>query len=744
LAVGRSILTATFVMMNFFAFFAVSFLGLPARLRFGLLVLSGLLLLLPSGVAAQGPEVEERAERYLDAYMMSNEGERLEKEGNLPEAMRKFREASQIFDLLAQAHPGWQPEVIGMRRRKVADSLLRVQGVMQRSPAATAPLPGVAAVPSGGSFEKSGAPMAPGLAVVPGSAPSGPPEVGTWGTGGTGSAAAGSGEVPSLGAFLREYEERVKEKMAALQSKNLEMEGALRKWDDWYRWASKEIQVARSEKESLAGRAAEMEGRVQQMQREVEAGRATQGQLDTLLKEKAALLALEKTNNQRLSAAETAASEAAEKVSAASTELGALTKERDLLKTERDKALKERDAALVSEKKLTVELAEMKKSQPDEAMLKKLTAENERLKGELEAAKLQVTALQDSVTKKDAEIANLKTELGAIQGQLATLRQENTAYQTQVSELTVQLKELQQGMAKADSAASAEESALLKEVILRQLRNQARQQQAKALVIEELKKMEGASADLLTQVQELDAGRLELTPEEEALFTDPQAQELLRSGSGAVKAKLIASGDPAPAPEMEAKLTQPPAGGALAGLLAEAVRAMQNKDYAGAVKVYSEALRADPKNVEVLLGLGDAHQRGGQFAEAEVALKKCLDYAPDNAMAYHALGLTYFRSDRLNESMDAFESSLARDGKQALAHHYLGIIASRLKQAQRAEKEFRTALAINPDFGEAHFNLAVLYLGWDPPQLDKSRTEYQSAISKGVLPDESLEKLLKQ
>ena len=738
MAVGRSILTATFVMMNFFAFFAVSFLGLPARLRFGLLVLSGLLLLLPSGIAAQGPEVEERAERYLDAYMMSNEGERLEKEGNLPEAMRKFREASQIFDLLAQAHPGWQPEVIGMRRRKVADSLLRVQGVMQRSPASTAPVPG------GGSVEKSGAPMAAGLAVVPGSAPSGPPEVGTWGTGGTGSAAAGSGEVPSLGAFLREYEERVKEKMAALQSKNLEMEGALRKWDDWYRWASKEIQVARSEKESLAGRAAEMEGRVQQMQREVEAGRATQGQLDTLLKEKAALLALEKTNNQRLSAAETAASEAAEKVSAASTELGALTKERDLLKTERDKALKERDAALVSEKKLTVELAEMKKSQPDETMLKKLTAENERLKGELEAAKLQVTALQDSVTKKDAEIANLKTELGAIQGQLATLRQENTAYQTQVSELTVQLKELQQGMAKADSAANAEESALLKEVILRQLRNQARQQQAKALVIEELKKMEGASADLLTQVQELDAGRLELTPEEEALFTDPQAQELLRSGSGAVKAKLIASGDPAPAPEMEAKLTQPPAGGALAGLLAEAVRAMQNKDYAGAVKVYSEALRADPKNVEVLLGLGDAHQRGGQFAEAEVALKKCLDYAPDNAMAYHALGLTYFRSDRLNESMDAFESSLARDGKQALAHHYLGIIASRLKQAQRAEKEFRTALAINPDFGEAHFNLAVLYLGWDPPQLDKSRTEYQSAISKGVLPDESLEKLLKQ
>jgi tetratricopeptide (TPR) repeat protein len=93
--------------------------------------------------------------------------------------------------------------------------------------------------------------------------------------------------------------------------------------------------------------------------------------------------------------------------------------------------------------------------------------------------------------------------------------------------------------------------------------------------------------------------------------------------------------------------------------------------------------------------------------------------------------------------MKAFEESLARDSKQALAHHYLGIIASRLKQAPRAEKEFRTALAINPDFGEAHFNLAVLYIGWDPPQIDKARTEYQSAISKGVVPDDNLQKLLK-
>jgi tetratricopeptide (TPR) repeat protein len=696
----------------------------------------------PNALQAQVAEVDEKAERYLDAYMMYNDGERTEKEGNLEEALRKYREASGVFDSLAMTDPGWETNMIGMRRRKVADSMARVQGILQRAPSAVAPVAG-GAMPGPGPAPALDAAPAGGLAVMPSGEAKGPPEVGTWGAGGAGATGEGAGEVPSLGEFLQQYEKQVKLKMEGLQRKNLEMEGALRKWDDWYRWASKEIQVARTEKETLAARAAEMEGRVKQMQREVDAGSATQGQLDTLLKEKVALLALEKTNNQRLATAEATAAEAAQKVSAASAELNAVMKERDQLKLEKEAAMKDRDLAQASEKKLMAEVVELKKSRPDEEALKKLTAENERLKGELEAAKLQVTALQEGMTKKDVEIESLKKELGTIQGQLASLQKENTSYQTQVSELTTQLKELQQGMAKTDSGAGSEESAMLREVILRQLRNQARQQQAKALVIEEMKKMEGASAELLARVQELDAGRMTLTAEEEALFTDPQAQELLKSGSGAVKAKLMASGDAGSAPGVEEKTSTGSGDGVLAKLLAEGEQAVKAKDYIKAVEAYKEAVRASPKDVDALLGLGDAYQRGGQFEEAEAALKKCLEYDPDNAVACHALGLTYFRANRLNDSMKAFEESLARDSKQALAHHYLGIIASRLKQAPRAEKEFRTALAINPDFGEAHFNLAVLYIGWDPPQIDKARTEYQSAISKGVVPDDNLQKLLK-
>jgi tetratricopeptide (TPR) repeat protein len=284
---------------------------------------------------------------------------------------------------------------------------------------------------------------------------------------------------------------------------------------------------------------------------------------------------------------------------------------------------------------------------------------------------------------------------------------------------------------------------------------QARQQQAKALVIEELKKLEGASEALLAQVTALDTSRLSLTEPEKALFTDPQMQQLLKEGSSgsAVQATLIASGEGAegpstgamtPAPTEAATSDSPGPAVTAADLLSRAQQALLEKRFDDAIQGFNEALRADPKNAKALIGVGDAYQRSGRYVDAEVSLKKCLAYEPDNAAAYYLLGMTLFRDGRLNEGLTAFEDSLKRDEKQYLAHHYLGIIASRLKQAARAEKEFRTALAIRPDFGEAHFNLSVLYVTWEPPQLEKARSEYDSALAKGVTADENLEKLLKQ
>jgi tetratricopeptide (TPR) repeat protein len=725
----------------------------PARANpLTLILLAWALLACP----APAQTADGRAERYLDAYMMNNEAERLEKAGQLQEALRKFREASQIFDQIASNHPGWEANMIAMRRRKVADSIQRVQTSMISAPLQQPAAPGEPAASAAPepppSFQAPAFDSAPPsqAPVSAADAMAAPPSVGSWDSA---PAAASDGPVPSLGDILRRYEDDMRSRLLDLQRKNLELEQAYRKWEEWHRWASGEIQTARNEKEQIALRAGQMEGRLQQLEREVSAGQATQDQLDMLLKEKAAMAALDRENERRLTAATQAAEDAAAKLAEAGAELEAVRAERDAAVVERDKlqtelaaATKARETLSAENQKLASQVSDLEKSKQTEA-LKKLTAENESLKAELQTARKQVATLTAEGERKDAEIAALKEEVGSIQTRLADLQKENTAFETQVSELTAQLKQLQGSMTETagEDPVLASENEVLRGAILRQLRGQARQQQAKALLIQELRQLEGASETLLRQVQLLDESMLTLTEEEQALFTDPQVKELVSEGANpSVQATLMASGS-----RKDAGVSDPPAGeGALPATLAELLGqgniALQARRYEEAAGHYQEVLRAEPRNVTALLGLGDALQRSSNYSEAEVALKKAIAYDPDNARAYFLLGLTQYRAGRLNEATASFEESLRKDARQALAHHYLGIISSNLKQAARAEKEFRTALAIDPNFGEAHFNLAVLYSGWNPPQWDKARSEYDSAVGKGVQPDPALETLLKR
>lgn len=72
--------------------------------------------------------------------------------------------------------------------------------------------------------------------------------------------------------------------------------------------------------------------------------------------------------------------------------------------------------------------------------MKKLLAENDRLKKEIDAAQKQILTLKSEATRKDQEIARLRTEITTFQGEIAILRQQSGTYQTQVADLTLQLK----------------------------------------------------------------------------------------------------------------------------------------------------------------------------------------------------------------------------------------------------------------------------------------------------------------
>ena len=62
---------------------------------------------------------------YLEAYLQVEDAEKLEKNGNFSEALRKFNDAKSILDNIAREHRGWRPEVLNYRRRKVNEAIDR-------------------------------------------------------------------------------------------------------------------------------------------------------------------------------------------------------------------------------------------------------------------------------------------------------------------------------------------------------------------------------------------------------------------------------------------------------------------------------------------------------------------------------------------------------------------------------------------------------------------------------------------
>ncbi|TDU81542.1 tetratricopeptide repeat protein [Prosthecobacter fusiformis] len=697
--------------------------------RLATLASLGLALIFSPFATAQ---VDDAAEQFFRGYVMKKDAEKMEADGNYAGALQVYQQMGQLFDTVAQSNPEWQPGMLANRRGLTQQAITRVQARLSQ-PAAAAATPAPAA-PAAALPAQAPAPSMP---VFSGSTEAPPPGI----------LAAPAGTMPSLSDVLSQWEQTYRQRMLALETQNNQMQMDLTKWQQWYQWASGEINSARSEKDALAGKSAALEQAIETMKQEVAAGRANSGQMDALLKEKLNLEVEYRKVSQRLKAADVAAKDASQKLADSSLRITSLEKERNELLAERDATIKQRDEAIASRDTamqerdklsaqnlgMQTEIEAMKKRAPASDEVKTIMAENERLKTELATAQKQVATLQADATRKDQEIAQLRGQLTTLQTEMTALRQQSASYQTQVAELTLQMKNLQEGKPDAMTPELAKENELLREIVMRQLRSQYRQQQAKDLVLAELQKMEGVSSRLIEQVEELRGSRMTLSPEEEKLFSDPSVREMLGGDSiqGTLIAKVSKSDEPAPAEKP------------VNTLLDKANTAFSAQKFAEAAALYEDALRTDPKNTTALVGLGYSRQRENKLGEAEAALKKCLTYDPGNELAAFHLGVTHFKQQRWNDATGAFEKGLAKNPKNARARHYLGIISTKLNLLDRAEREFKTALAIDPAYGEAHFNLAVLYATWNPPQWDKAKSEYDLALKKGVNPDEALEKLLK-
>jgi tetratricopeptide (TPR) repeat protein len=177
-------------------------------------------------------------------------------------------------------------------------------------------------------------------------------------------------------------------------------------------------------------------------------------------------------------------------------------------------------------------------------------------------------------------------------------------------------------------------------------------------------------------------------------------------------------------------------------ILQDAQRDIEARHYEDAEKKFLEVLRQDENNIYVLFNLGSAELGAGRLDDCEKNVRHALDLAPNDPGNLYLLGLLRYRQEKLDDALEALSRSAALNSTNASTQNYLGCVLADKGLRPQAETAFRKALDLEPEYADAHFNLALVYAAENPPSLALARWHYQKALDLHHDKSPTLEKML--
>lgn len=740
--------------------------------RFALLLASALACTSPRVALAQvfAPPVQENSadpsELFLKAFTAVQQGEKLETDGRLKPALAKYRFAASVLEQVGQNNPNWQPLIVSYRLRKTAENIHQLEQKIYLQPANN----GSAVIIDGNNptgedsdLPRSDDPL-PGL----GQAPARP--------------VAPQYQAPSDAPFVnpppepsREAIDRATQDLRARLDKS---EKDLKTARDQLTAAQKDKQQTLREKKNLEFELEATRSDFKAAQKKAERARANRDEAETDLdkaqKRLKDLIAKNPsgTEESRRMLREQIA-KLKQSLAKADGDAQAAVKDRDAL-TAKLTASEGRSAELTRERDALVAAG----SSADAAKtIETLQTQNAELNRKLTEAETHITELNAESTQRGVEVAGMQKELTTLRDQLASSRDQNDRNATTITDLKTQLdasaeniKALQAtGATGEDFARMNKENELLRAIVMRQLKDQARRVASRKLVTDELARLEVQSKTLTDQIAVLGQPSTPLSDEERALFKEPQITisdtsdpNTLATSIMAFKPKAspdaAATPDPgspgagpdvsvpgagSSAPKPPAAPRRPQVAEAQMALAEQAEAAVKQGKYPEAEKIYEKLLARDPKNAYLLSEQGVVLFRQDKLKSAEVMLKKAAAISPDDAFAQATLGIIYYRMRRYDDALDSLTKAIRIDPKNATAHNYLGITSSQKGWPEAALDEEQKAIALNPNYADAHFNIAVIYATNQPPAKERALEHYRKATQLGATPDPELEKLLR-
>ncbi len=699
-----------------------------------------LLLALCLSSASLRAQVVDPSDQFLKAYMASRQAEELEKQGKFQPALDKFRESGQALDVLQRHHADWQPLVVDFRSKRVRESILRLESRLGLESQ-----PEVVEAPTSDYGIEGPLPSEPGLDEPSVRVPSTP------------SYPLPGGSGADLLDELRMKMQQLESQLAASRSRERTMQAE--RLTVMRQLEATQNQLREKNLELDRSRLSEAELRTRLNEAELSLKEAIATSENALVLEEQV-----KRIEQELLVARADREAADEESEAIAARLANAQSQISGLTTARETAEKQRDEALT----------ELDKAREAQGKLEQLIADNQVLEQKLADADEKIRELSERPTVE--AVAEIRSQLQAIQGELAATQEESESFQTTIIELRGQLAEANKALEgerlastersaqdaerSAQEAQLIEENKLLRDIMTRELREQARRDQAKKLVLEELTKLEVESTQLMANLDFLAQPVYKLSESELALLkasdldlapVDSPPDVSLSIAVPKVESAPAESSDQPPLPEADEAVASTPTvefdstpavPAELEPIAREAREYFNRKEYQQAERLYEQILAKDPENIYALSNLGVARFRAGKLKAAELTFQKAIAINPEDSFNHGTLGIVYYRQGRYDDAINVLTKSIALNPKNAIAHNYLGITASQKGWQEAAEKELQSAVALNPNYADAHFNLAVIYATSEPPSRELAKKHYERAIQLGAERDPTLDTLI--
>ncbi|HEX3989381.1 MAG TPA: tetratricopeptide repeat protein [Verrucomicrobiae bacterium] len=255
----------------------------------------------------------------------------------------------------------------------------------------------------------------------------------------------------------------------------------------------------------------------------------------------------------------------------------------------------------------------------------------------------------------------------------------------------------------------------------------------------------GEIDQLRARVAVLESKPVPLTPEEIAIVNAPTAQQLpilpapTTTTAPASASPVAAAAAPEKPRVVHSAKDLPPGAGAM---MADGIRASLERDYPRAEEKFKEILHQDENNVYVLVHLADTQFAEGNLSECEKNVTRALELDKDDSASLYLMGILRYRQEKLDEGLDALSRSAQLNTTNPSTQFYLGCVLADKGMRPAAETAFRKALQLEPNYSDAHFNLALVYATEKPPSTALARWHYKRALSLGHERNPKLEAIL--